>query len=542
MAPLLARAGSGLRLDLPADWTLLDDKELAVAWRTPASAVVFASFHPEATHLGPETLEDHIADLRLIAAARGGGLVACGLDPVLGVLGLTLEPRPDGQLAAVARALLPSAGGHVQLGVVADGVGSAGPITGEGRDPFGFDYAPVTPLPGTGLGHAPWPSDLRLAREDELGDTPPAGHPLGPVRAALEQLRRGLRLQGPEPVPPPVATTIEGVTFDLPAGLLPAPEWGLDHGGLFRRVTFERRLALLTVCRHPELHHGVGAAAGTRALVERQLACSRAQLLQGPHVEATLVAGRAALLVEHESLFAGRGPIARHSAESPQGGSTAAWTTAARSSGRHRRRRAPASVRAESARRARSAADRAARSSYSVGAWLPWDDHLLEVTVSGERDDWWRLQRLLERVVASVRVARRPALVPHTGKHRRLITDGGRRRIYRILCHLAHTDGKVQPREREVVEAQRVLLGLSPAEALHLEAQGRAGQELQVGSGIAEQAHLLGAMIEVVAAHGRVLDQLEQRRLTEVALACGCPRATLAELLVARLSGPHRSH
>lgn len=530
MAPLLARAGSGLRLDIPDDWTLLDDKELAVAWRTPAGALTFASLHPESAHVGPETLEDHIADLRLIAAARGGGLVACALDPVLGVTGLTLEPRPDGQLAAVARALLPAASGHVQLGVVADGVGS----TGAGRDPFGFDYAPLAPLWGPGLHHAPWPRGLRLACEDELGDPPPAGHPLGPVRAALEHLRRGLRLQGPEPVPPPSATTLEGVTFDLPPGFHPAPEWGLDHGGLFRRVTFERRLALLTVCRHPELHHGTGAAAGTRELVERQLACSRAQLLQGPRVEATLVAGRAVLLVEHESRIAGRGHP------------TAAFSAAARSSGRHRagagRRRAPASVRAESARRARSAADRAARSSYSVGAWLPWDDHLLEVTLSGERDDWWRLQRLLERVVASVRVARRPALVPHTGKLRSQITAGGRRRIYRILCHLAHTDGRVQPRERAVLEAQRALLGLEPPEAQRLEAQGRAGQELQVGSGIAEQAHLLGAMIEVVAAHGRDLDELEQRRLTEVALACGCPRATVAELLVARLSGPHRNH
>lgn len=527
MAPLLARAGSGLRLDLPDDWTLLDDKELAVAWRTPAGALAFASFHPEPAHVGPETLEDHTADLRLIAAGRGGGLVSCALDPILGVLGLTLEPRPDGQLAAVARALLPAASGHVQLGVVADGVGATGP----GRDPLGFDYAPPAPLWGPGLTHAPWPKDLRLARDDELGDAPPAGHPLVPVRAALDQLRRGLRLQGPEPVPTPVTTTIEGATFDLPAGLLPAPEWGLDRGALFRRVTFERRLALLTVCR---LHHGTGAAAGTRELVERQLACSRAQLLQGPRVEATLVAGRAALLVEHQSLIAGRGPHP-----------TAAWTSAARATGRHRsgagRRRAPASARAESARRARSAADRTARSSYSVGAWLPWDDHLLEVTVSGERDDWWRLQRLLERVVGSVRVARRPALVPPTGKLRSQVTEGGRRRIYRILCHLAHTDGEVQPRERQVLEAQRALLGLSPAEGLSLEAQGRAGQELQVGSGIAEQAHLLGAMIEVVAAHGRDLDELEQRRLTEVALACGCPRATVAELLVARLSGPRRN-
>ncbi len=155
MAPLLARAGSGLRLDIPDDWTLLDDKELAVAWRTPAGAVAFASLHPEPAHVGPETLEDHISDLRLLAASRGGGLVACSLDPVLGVLGLTLEPRPDGQLAAVARALLPAASGHLQLGVVADGAGSSG--DGPGRDPFGFDYAPVAPLPGTALGHAPWP-------------------------------------------------------------------------------------------------------------------------------------------------------------------------------------------------------------------------------------------------------------------------------------------------------------------------------------------------------------------------------------------------
>src|SRR5688572_9835054 len=83
----------GVRIDVPADWTQVEDRTLAAVWRTPRDVLVLASHLPEPAMADPSMLEDYRMDLRLVAAARKGGLVACEVHPgALGVVGITKEP------------------------------------------------------------------------------------------------------------------------------------------------------------------------------------------------------------------------------------------------------------------------------------------------------------------------------------------------------------------------------------------------------------------------------------------------------------------
>lgn len=100
------------------------------------------------------------------------------------------------------------------------------------------------------------------------------------------------------------------------------------------------------------------------------------------------------------------------------------------------------------------------------------------------------------------------------------ISEGGRRRIYRLLCNLAACDGSVDPTERAVLDEVLELFEIPAAEALSLEAEGAAGTGLRIGKNPAERSFLLGSMIEVAAADG-VLDPHEQRRLKQLAAKVG---------------------
>jgi len=109
------------------------------------------------------------------------------------------------------------------------------------------------------------------------------------------------------------------------------------------------------------------------------------------------------------------------------------------------------------------------------------------------------------------------------------ISEGGRRRIYRLLCNLAACDGRIDPREWAILEDIKDHFLISSAEAMSLAKEGAEGRGLQIGKNPAERLFLLGAMIEVAAADG-VLDPQEQRRLTKLAATVG-----LSDVLEERL-------
>lgn len=115
------------------------------------------------------------------------------------------------------------------------------------------------------------------------------------------------------------------------------------------------------------------------------------------------------------------------------------------------------------------------------------------------------------------------------------LTPAGARRIYRVLCQVAACDGSVAAAERDVLEATRARFGLSSEEAQALEAEGAAGEGLEIGEDAAERDALMTSMIEVVMADGRV-DAAERKGLVRVAKQIGLTFQELQDKLLPHLS------
>jgi uncharacterized tellurite resistance protein B-like protein len=481
----------GVRIDVPPGWEQVEDRTLAAVWRTKEGVLVLASHLPEQVIADPSMLDDYRMDLRLVAAAREGGLVACEPHPTLGIVGLTKEPSTGlPGIAVVGRALTPTSQGHLALSVVAQAgddarARDAGLPPGAGADPYGFRFEPAA----TTDGFTPWswPEGLMLAHERDGPEHDAAfpDHPLSRVREVMGHLRTATRRTEPAPVAPSRTVKLEQVAFDLPLGFLAAEQGRLRHGQLFRRVTFEKRVTFLTVCHHPEVADAGTSVEAARRLVDQHLAWAHARLLQGPRVATGPLVNKQGVIAEHEASIG---------------------------------------------------AGASAHETYSTSFFLPWEGHTLEVTCFGEKDDWARARRVVDQVVGSLRSASRPALVPDTTRISGEVTPAGRRRVYRILCHLAHCDGAVDPKEREALEAQREQLLLDREEAEALEAEGQRAEKLDLSKNPAEQRLLLDAMIEVVAADGS-LQHEEQRRIMEIAQLAGIPKQNVTERLLDLLTG-----
>ncbi len=115
------------------------------------------------------------------------------------------------------------------------------------------------------------------------------------------------------------------------------------------------------------------------------------------------------------------------------------------------------------------------------------------------------------------------------------VSPNGRRRIFRLLCHVAHCDRLVPPAERDVLERWRDALAITPNEGERLEQEGARNEAIRIGRRPEEQRLLLEGIIEVAAADGR-LDRSEQRRLVAVAGAMGLSQAQLLARLQRRFT------
>ncbi|MBX3467134.1 MAG: TerB family tellurite resistance protein [Planctomycetes bacterium] len=115
-----------------------------------------------------------------------------------------------------------------------------------------------------------------------------------------------------------------------------------------------------------------------------------------------------------------------------------------------------------------------------------------------------------------------------------LVSASGLRRVYRILCHVAHCDQVLHPSERDLLEQYRTRFGIPPAEAAALEEEGK-HKQIRLGRHEHEQRMLMWAMIDVAAADGR-LERSEHKRLMKVAGAIGLPQAELVALIRRRFA------
>ena len=110
------------------------------------------------------------------------------------------------------------------------------------------------------------------------------------------------------------------------------------------------------------------------------------------------------------------------------------------------------------------------------------------------------------------------------------LTPRGRRRVFRVLCYLAHADGEVDAAERATLEALRVRLRIGKEEAATLEDEAASGQQIQLRSSEAEAEAAVEALAEVMLADG-VLHPAEAKRIKRVAAAVGVSEKDLARSL-----------
>ncbi|MGE0713558.1 MAG: TerB family tellurite resistance protein [Planctomycetota bacterium] len=454
---------------------LLEDPDRTV-WEVEPGLALTLGHDQTRLLVDPFLIADFRADLRLLAARRGGGLVSCELRAGWGgVIGLTKEPqrRVGRGVTYRGHALVPTAHGRAELELIAH----EGQETGErersvreaafalapperwAHDPYGFVY------PQAGAGPLPthrFPPGLLLAcAADEEGyDLLFPEHPLSRLRTQ----QAGLELAVREPCDlrvPRGRSESGGARFFRPLGFLPAGEAPTGRGRRYRRRGFGGLDAELWVA-HRE--------------ADPELALDPAWV--GPHLEDAAPEGFSAP------------PRARSAACGAQRGVLAEYEALI-----------------------------AGEPRFACCFFLPWEGHVLEVHRRGPADDWARARADLEALVLSLdeSLDRDTAPAPLAA----LVSFNGRRRAFRALAWVAWCDGELAAAEGEVLEAARRELDLGVAEARELLAEGRAAERLPLGRRAAEREVLLRWLIRVVAADG-VLDPNERRRLEALAPLLGC--------------------
>lgn len=108
-------------------------------------------------------------------------------------------------------------------------------------------------------------------------------------------------------------------------------------------------------------------------------------------------------------------------------------------------------------------------------------------------------------------------------------------RIYKVLAYLAVSPDGIDDDERAVMNAFADRHGLDAAVRAQFGA-GVAKEALEAPQGEAEQAAMIEAMIEVVAADG-CLDHTEQEHLLVLAQDLSIPSAAVKPKLLERLMG-----
>jgi uncharacterized tellurite resistance protein B-like protein len=120
------------------------------------------------------------------------------------------------------------------------------------------------------------------------------------------------------------------------------------------------------------------------------------------------------------------------------------------------------------------------------------------------------------------------------------VTYNGKRRIYRVLCHLAWCDGELHPSERDYLAAYAKANALRPDETASLEKEGRSGQGLGVSKRPAEREALIDHLIRIAMADGQLVAE-EQERLVKFGGTIGLNEQEIAARVVHVASGSGRT-
>jgi hypothetical protein len=133
-----------------------------------------------------------------------------------------------------------------------------------------------------------------------------------------------------------------------------------------------------------------------------------------------------------------------------------------------------------------------------------------------------------------------PAAAPATKPAPAAVSPNGVRRVYRLLCDLAWSDGSVVPAERTWLAGFCARHAISPGEAMALEAEARAKKGFKLTRRAEEQILLVDSMVALVLADGVVAPE-ERRRAAAFARTLGLDPAAVEERLHAAAARPHEA-
>ena len=484
--PRAADGRWGARLCVPSKWTVLQDEDERSSWDCGGLAATLERW-PENVFVDGFLLSDFRQDLRLLAAERQGGLVACELRPGLsGVWGLTKEPQRRAGVGATYRAhlLVPTESGTLCLGALAHEQPPAGTreaailrqaISSEShdpsawsRDPYGFDYD--RPAPDGSFDYWCFPSRLTLATEADQHDYDLLfeSHPLSRVRRLLDELE--LEVLEPSTLRVPRGRVSAGsARFFRPLGFVEAGPTSVGDGTRYLRTTFGHREAALWVAHHP------AGAGDLEAQAHRLWDQVLAEIPGGSAATQEARASRAQVC--------GRQPgvLTEYRLRDPE--------------------------------------------RYGVSCVLPWEDHLLEVHRLGPAFDWERANGDVRAVIQSLGGNEAPPRPrPEEG-----VTPNGLRRIYRVLCWFAQGDYDLDPAEIRLLKSVQSEFSISDAEVESLAREARGEARIPLGRRAAERDLLVRYLVQIVAADG-IFDPSEARRLARLA-----PRLDLDTAAVLRM-------
>ena len=116
----------------------------------------------------------------------------------------------------------------------------------------------------------------------------------------------------------------------------------------------------------------------------------------------------------------------------------------------------------------------------------------------------------------------------------KLVSQNGKRRIYRVLCHLAWCDGQVQIVERQMLQAFVAYHRIAPNEAALLEEEGKESRGLGISKRASERELMIDALIDLAAADGQLV-AAEQDRLLKFGMTVGLTEQEIATRVVGRV-------
>jgi len=300
--------GRGIRVSVPRDLKVESADEDALYLRGGQNELVTLRCHALELVVHPSLLDVYRHDLRLEAAALGGGLVDCNLIEGVGVVGITKRRScGDHGFTYIGTILAPANPGYVSItigskeGVVSgvrEGLAEEGLrekyglawLEGWCGDPYGFEFERHVPSFWKRLrdgrrhrGYDARKLALWTLSDDAQYDIP--GHPLTIVRTRLKEFMDRLDQSAPWPREPGLhVSSTHGFSFRLPPGFRPYADGQSSREDVYVRPSFSRTTTF-SVTEQPDFPKCAYSAGAAEEMARLDAATSGTKLTHGPRAQ-----------------------------------------------------------------------------------------------------------------------------------------------------------------------------------------------------------------------------------------------------------------